>query len=113
MSHDTAFLQDLVLLRNDPEVVDAVKLRALSGNPHAQYAMGLIYAEGRGVDTCLSSSYAWLTLAIMQGDRDAEMLRNIVGIEMSDEEFSSGKTLAAELESSIQLARTMVSTSKH
>lgn len=101
MKHDTAFLKDLVLLRNDPEVAADIKHRALAGNPHAQYAMGLIYAEGRGVEICLSSSYAWLTLATLQGDKDAEQLRNIVGIEMCDDEFTAGKRLAAELEITI------------
>lgn len=101
MPHETDFLTDLVLLRNDPEVVEQVETHALKGNPHAQYALGLIYAEGRGVRVDLSASWAWLTLAVMQGDRDAETLRNIVGIDLSDDEYRAGKALAAELEQTI------------
>jgi TPR repeat protein len=97
MTHDTSFLNDLVLLRNDPAVAARIEVRAREGNPHAQYAMGLILAEGRGVAIDLPRSWAWLTLAVMQGDREAEMLRNIVGIELSDEEYRAGKQLAAEL----------------
>lgn len=101
MTHDTDFLTDLVLLRNDPEIIENVENQAMKGNPHAQYAMGLIYAEGRGVKIDLSLSFAWLTLAVMQGDRDAETLRNIVGIDLSDEEYAAGKSLAADLERTI------------
>jgi TPR repeat protein len=97
MSHRTDFLSDLVLLRNDPLVVTTVRAEAMKGNPHAQYAMGLICAEGRGVNQDNSASYAWLTLAVLQGDRDAETLRNIVGVELSDAEFQQGKKLASEL----------------
>jgi len=101
MTHETDFLNELVLFRHDPELVVQVEEHALTGNPHAQYAMGLIFAEGRGVDVDLSASYAWLTLAVMQGDRDAETLRNIIGIDLTDEQFDAGKLLAAKLETTI------------
>lgn len=101
MPHETDFLTDLVLLRNDPETVETVESHAYQGNPHAQYALGLIYAEGRGVSIDLPTSYAWLTLAVMQGDRDAETLRNIVGLDLTDDEFAAGKALAADLEKTI------------
>ena len=102
MSHETDFLSDLVLLRNDPGLVTEIEQHALKGNPHAQYALGLIYAEGRGVSIDLSRSWAWLTLAVMQGDREAETLRNIVGIDLTDREYQDGKSLAADLEQAIQ-----------
>jgi uncharacterized protein len=97
MSYRTDFLSDLVLLRNDPQVAIGIHKEAMTGNPHAQYALGLIYAEGRGVELDLSVAYAWLTLAVMQGDREAECLRNIVGCDISDAEFNAGKLLAAQL----------------
>lgn len=102
MPHRTDFLSDLVLLRNDPAVALNVRAEAMKGNPHAQYAMGLICAEGRGVVLDNSASYAWLTLAVMQGDRDAETLRNIIGVELSDAEFELGKRLASELTQQIE-----------
>jgi len=74
-----------------------VRAEAMKGNPHAQYAMGLICAEGRGVTQDNSASYAWLTLAVLQGDRDAVALRNIIGVELSEAEFELGKKLASEL----------------
>jgi TPR repeat protein len=102
LHHRTDFLSDLVLLRNDPSVVVSVRAEALKGNPHAQYAMGLIYAEGRGVSLDRAESYAWLTLAVMQGDREAEVLRSIVGVELDDDEFNQGKRLAGELARQIE-----------
>jgi TPR repeat protein len=97
MPHRTDFLSDLVLLRNDPQVAINVRAEAMKGNPHAQYAMGMICAEGRGVVQDNSASYAWLTLAVLQGDRDAEILRNVVGVELSEAEYQQGKKLASEL----------------
>lgn len=91
-----------MLLRNDPELVESVRAEALTGNPHAQYALGLIYAEGRGVKLDRAESYAWLTLAVMQGDREAEVLRTIVGIDLDDTEFANGKRLAGELARQIE-----------
>jgi TPR repeat protein len=103
MPHRTDFLSDLILLRNDPDVALTVRAEALKGNPHAQYAMGLICAEGRGVALDNAASYAWLTLAVMQGDRDAVALRNIIGVELSDTEFELGKKLASELMQQIEM----------
>lgn len=102
MNYETDFLDELILLRNDPDVVVNVERHARDGNPHAQYAMGLIYAEGRGVAVDLAVSYAWLTLAVMQGDRAAEQLRNIVAFDLDDAQFADGKMMAAELEDAIR-----------
>jgi hypothetical protein len=43
----------------------------------------------------LAQAHYWLTLAIEQGDRDADLLRNIVGSRMSDEELAAAKRLRA------------------
>lgn len=92
---DTSFLKDLILLRNDPSKVPAIREAAVGGNVHAQYALGLVYAEGRGVPIDLAQAHYWLTLAIEQGDRDADLLRNIVGARMTDEEFAAALRLRA------------------
>lgn len=96
MSQQNDFLRDLILLRNDPQLAERVLQQARAGNVDAQYAMGLICAEGRGIPLDLVKAYAWLTLAVLQGDRDAETLRNIVGAQMSDAEFEAGKRCAAD-----------------
>lgn len=96
MTQDNNFLKDLVLLRNDPLLAERILQEARNGNVDAQYAMGLIYADGRGMPIDLVKAYAWLTVAVMQGDRDAITLRNVVGAQMSDEEFEAGKRCAAD-----------------
>jgi uncharacterized protein len=90
---DQSYLKDLILLRNDPSKVPPIRERARAGAVDAQYAMGLIYAEGRGVETDLAQAHYWLSLAVAQGDRDAEHLRNLVGSRMTDAEYEVAKRL--------------------
>jgi len=90
---DNSYLKDLILLRNDPSKVGVVRDAAERGEVDAQYAMGLIYAEGRGVPIDLAQAHYWLSLAVAQGDRDADMLRNIVGSQMTEEEYQASKRL--------------------
>ena len=90
---DNGYLKHLVLLRNDPSKVPAVREAALRGVVDALYALGLIYAEGRGVPVDLAQAHYWLSLAIERGDRDADQLRNIVGSRMTDAEYEAAKRL--------------------
>jgi TPR repeat protein len=92
---DNNYLKDLVLLRNDPSKVGVIREAAARGEVDALYALGLVYAEGRGVSIDLAQAHYWLSLAIAQGDRDAELLRNIVGSQMTDEEYAAAKKLRA------------------
>jgi uncharacterized protein len=92
---DTSYLKDFVLLRNDPSKVGVVRAAAERGEMDAQYTLGLIYAEGRGVEIDLAMAHYWLSLAVAQGDRDAEQLRNVVGSRMTDAEFDISKRLRA------------------
>ena len=92
---DKSYLKDLILFRNDPAKVPLIRDLALKGEMDAQYAMGLIYAEGRGVEIDLAQSHYWLSLAVEQGDRDAALLRNVVGSRMTDAEYAAAKRLRA------------------
>lgn len=91
--NDNRYLKDLILLRNDPSKVPAVREAALRGEADAQFAMGLIYAEGRGVTEDLAQAHYWLSLAVAQGDKEAEQLRARVGARMSDDEYAAAKRL--------------------
>lgn len=93
---DNSYLKDLVLLRNDPATVHRVRDAASRGEVDAYYALGLIYAEGRGVAIDLAQAHYWLSLAIDQGDKDAELLRNIVGSQMTDQEYEAAQRLRAK-----------------
>jgi uncharacterized protein len=91
---DNSYLKDLILLRNDPSKVARILAAAERGEVDAQYAMGLVYAEGRGVEIDLARAHFWLSLAIAQGDTDADQLRNIIGSRMTDAEFDAARNLA-------------------
>jgi TPR repeat protein len=90
---DTDYLKHLILLRNDPEKVAVIREAASAGEVDAQYALGLVYAEGRGVPEDPAQAHYWLTLAVEQGDSDAALLRNILGARMSDEEHEAARRL--------------------
>ncbi|NNJ93844.1 MAG: sel1 repeat family protein [Halobacteria archaeon] len=92
---DNNYLKDLILLRNDPSKVALIREAAERGEVDALYALGLVYAEGRGVPIDLAQAHYWLSLAIAQGDGDAELLRNIVGSQMTDEEYATALRLRA------------------
>lgn len=76
--HDNDFLSELVLWRNDPAHAELVREQAEAGNVHAQYALGLMYAEGRGLGQDEVQAYIWLSRAAQQGDQDAVTLRYVL-----------------------------------
>jgi uncharacterized protein len=86
-------LSHLSLWRNDPQAAADVLEHALAGDTDAQFAAGLIYAEGRGVPVDLVQSFFWLTQAVEKGDTEAERLRNVVGSQMSEEEYQQAQRL--------------------
>lgn len=95
MSNTNQYLADLALYRNDPELAKSLTENALQGDKNAQYALGLIYIEGRGVDANPIESYAWLTAAILQGDEDAFLLRNMVAELMTSSDVNEAEERAA------------------
>lgn len=100
---DKSFLRDLILLRNDPTKVALVRAAAEQGDVDALYAMGLIYAEGRGVEVDLSEAHYWLSLAVDAGDRDAVQLRNLVGPQMTEDEYQAARRLRVERAGTVQM----------
>lgn len=92
---ETDFLASLVLLRNDPALLAEIKPHAEAGNPHAQYALGLIYAEGRGVAADPVQAYVWLTRAMAQGDADAQLLRDMLLNSMRAHELAQAELYLA------------------
>jgi TPR repeat protein len=88
-----ANLADLVLLRNVPAVAEEFLQAASEGDVDAQYGMGLIYAEGRGVEQDEARAFYWLTRAIEQGDTGAAVLRQVVAVNMTDAQFAEAQLL--------------------
>ena len=95
-------LRQLILPRHDPEFAKAVREDAMRGNLDAQYGIGLIYAEGRGVEENAVEAYAWLSVAMLQGDPDAEELRNAVVNDMSPAQIKEGALRAGELVAALE-----------
>lgn len=77
----------------------------MQGQIDAQYGMGLIYAEGRGVEQASVEAYAWLSVAMLQGDMDAEILRDAVMQAMPIDDINRAITRAAALIDQIEPAR--------
>jgi TPR repeat protein len=88
-----ADLSGLNLMHNDPDLAARLIAAADRGDMDAQYAAGLVYAEGRGVPQDAVQSYYWLTRAVEQGDRDAEKLRIYVAAGMTEQEFDEARRL--------------------
>jgi len=97
MGNSKEYLAELALYRNDPELARTIEEYALQGDKNAQYALGLIYAEGRGVQYNPVESYAWLTAAIMQGDEDAMLLRSMVAEVLSTDAIEEAEERAGIL----------------
>jgi len=85
------YLQDLILWNNNSDTTNGIRKAAMQGDIDAQYALGLCYAEGRGVKQDLVNAYLWLSLAIEQDDRDAFDLRAIIVEQMSNDQFQIAK----------------------
>ena len=92
-----ANLKSLALLRNDPEAAESLIREAEQADVDAQYAAGLIYAEGRGVEQSDALAYFWLTLAMEQGDADAELLRMVILSRISEQDIEFAKHLLDKL----------------
>jgi len=89
MSRGTDLLRQLILLRHDPEVAAALREEAMKGDRDAQYGLGLVYAEGRGVEQDGVEACAWLSVAALSGDPDAEALRDVVMQDMQSAEIQA------------------------
>ena len=82
------------LLRGDPEIVAGLLAAAEQGDVDAQYRVGLIYAEGRGVEQDEVKSFYWLSRAVQQGDADAQTLLQVVAAAMTQEQHRQAMELA-------------------
>ena len=89
-------LAALTLLSNDAAVADEFLQAATPDDVDAQYGMGLIYAEGRGVEQDEVKSFYWLTRAIEQGDNGAAVLRKVVSAGMTEAQYQQALLLLQE-----------------
>lgn len=88
-----ADLRSLILLRNDPEAAAELLQAAEAGDVDAQFGVGMVYADGRGMPQDDVRAMFWLTRAVEQGDKDADMLRRSVATRMTGEQFDQVEQL--------------------
>ncbi len=98
---DDELLRDLVLLKNDANLLDEFYERAIQGSIDAQYGLALIYAEGRGTEEDLVRAFAWLTVCGIQGDEDAQTLRMVVSERMTEDEFQQSLDLSLQIKQAL------------
>ena len=105
MTNRPDLMQRLMLLRHDPALVDELLIEAMQGDTDAQYGLGLVYAEGRGVEQDEIEAYAWLCVAMLQGDPEAENLRDVVMLSLTDEQTHTAAVRAGQLATQIEQQR--------
>ncbi len=105
MSRGTELLRELILLRHDPELAEALRAEAMKGDRDAQYGLGLVYAEGRGVGQDSVEAFAWLSVALLAGDPDAASLREVIARDMAADDIQAALTRAADYVSHIDAGR--------
>ena len=76
------------------EAIRRFRPLAERGDDRAQYWLGMIYYEGRGVPKDDVRAYMWLTLAANQGNRGARVGRDGVARRLSDAQVSEAEALA-------------------
>ena len=69
---------------------------AVKKNPEAQYLLGQIYWEGRGVTTDRVQAHKWFNLAAAQGHERAAVIRQVVAVEMGRDQLFEAQRLAVE-----------------
>ena len=69
---------------------------AEQGDAYAQYNLGVMYHEGKGVIQDYVRAHMWWNIAASQGDKDAIEYRDIVAKEMTPSQIKKAKKLARE-----------------
>ena len=69
---------------------------AYANNSLAQYMMGRLYAEGRGVSEDKLASYMWFDLSASNGNSRAIAARDAVAAEMDADEIDQAQQMAAD-----------------
>lgn len=68
---------------------------ARAGDDRAQYWLGIMYFEGKGVPRDPARAYLWLSLSAEKGNRAARTGRNGVARRMSADELVAARRLVA------------------
>lgn len=80
----------------DAEAARLCTLAAQKGNAGAQFNIGLMYANGKGVLANQARAHMWLSVAISSGFTMAFEKRRYIELNMTDEELHEARRLAIE-----------------
>ena len=82
------------------ESIESVRLRADKGDADAQFYLGVMYRDSRGVPQDYIQAYMWYNLAASNSRGDLRLLavkgRNQAAKEMTPEDLSEAQRLASE-----------------
>ena len=76
------------------EAVKLLRLSAERGNTLAQYNLGVMHDNGKGVPQDYVLAYKWWIIAGSNGDKDAVKNRNIIEKSMSKQQIEKAQELA-------------------
>jgi len=85
---DTDFQSDSRQLGSNEVAVEHYIRLAEKNDPHAQYILGRMYANGRRIERDYPEAYFWLQLAEMNGVADAAELKGKISRQMSGREIA-------------------------
>ncbi|MDZ7667490.1 MAG: SEL1-like repeat protein [Desulfotignum sp.] len=79
---------------------------ANEGNPEAQYILGSMYAQGKGVLQDYAQAHAWFNLAASQGHGKAALYRDEIAQKMTSNQVARAQQLAIQLRSETRTGET-------
>ena len=72
------------------------EMKAAIKNAEAQFVVGIMYAEGQGVEKNLLLAHMWSNIAIANGIENAKRLRDSLVNKMTNEEIATAQEMAKE-----------------
>ena len=78
------------------EAVKWYRKAAEQGFAEAQYSLGVMYAEGRGVQQDFVQAHMWFDLAAASGDSSAGKNMEIIAAKMTRSQIAEAQRLAKE-----------------
>ena len=86
----------LLVPQDAGEAVHWWRLAADQGYAIAQYNLGVMYADGRGVPQDYVAAHMWANLAAAQGEENARELRDLLAERMSSGQIAAAQRAARE-----------------
>lgn len=79
---------------------EQIRLDAEKGNAGAQYKLGFLYEEGRGIKQDFVQAHTWYDIAALRGEETAATSRDRIAHKMTPAQIAEAKRLARKIGSS-------------